>query len=62
MEHHVDAFGQLIDELPVADVAFDHRDGAIRLGPGQVVAAPAHEVVQYNDLARAGLHDEIAKI
>ncbi len=56
MEEHVDAGHQLVHERPVADVALDELDGAVGARPVEVLPPPADEVVQHDDLVRAGEH------
>ena len=54
VEQHVDAVHQLTHEREIPDVTLDERHGTVLLRPGEVLAAPADEVVQDDDLLRAG--------
>ena len=49
-------------EVAIADVALDELDGAVGQRPREVVAPAAHEVVQDDDLAGAGLHELIGQV
>ena len=62
VEDDIDPTRQLGDELAVADVALDQPDGPVGERPGEVLAPSAHEVVEHDDLSRAGLHELIGDV
>ena len=62
VEDDVHARGQPPDEIAVPDVALDDVDVAVRLGPGEVLAAAARQVVQHDHLAGAVLDQAVGDV
>ena len=53
---------EICDAVAVADVALDDVDAAVLDRPGEVLAAPANEVVEHDDFACARAHDLVDEI
>jgi hypothetical protein len=52
----------LVDELAIADVAFDDLHGPVGDRPGEVVAATAHEIVKDDDFVGSRADDEVRQV
>ena len=59
MKQHIDAVEGARQQVPVADVAFDHRYASAGHRFGKRVPAAAAQVVEHDDLRRAGRHQAV---
>ena len=59
MKHEVDVAHDLIQQLPVADVAFDESNRSARHGARDVVDPTPHKVVDHHDLTQLPAHQKV---